>query len=60
MSSGSWSIQAPTLVGPNNVFWSEKVKGIFQGQRCCDCVETRFTKHDSNVIAIMFVAQKKN
>ena len=42
MSSGSWSVQAPTIVGPNYDFWSEKVKAILQGQGCWDCVETGF------------------
>ena len=58
MSSSSWSIQAPTLVGPNYDFWSEKVKAILQGQGCWDCVETGFTEPDSNTIAIMSAAQR--
>ena len=53
MSFGSWSVQAPTLVGPNYDFWSEKVKYILQGQGCWDCVEIGFTEPDSNIIAIM-------
>jgi hypothetical protein len=40
--SSSWSIQAPILVGFNYDFWSEKVKAIFQGQGCWDCVEAGF------------------
>jgi hypothetical protein len=35
--SSSWSIQAPTLVGSNYDFWSEKVKAILQ---MLYCVET--------------------
>jgi hypothetical protein len=38
--SSSWSIQAPTLVGSNYDFWSEKVKSILQGQGCWDYVSS--------------------
>ena len=58
MSSSSWSIQAPTLVGPNYAFWSEKVNSILQGQGCWDCVERGFTKPYSNTVAIMSAAQR--
>ena len=58
MSSSSWSVQAPTLVGPNYDFWSEKVKTILQCQGCWDCVEIGFTEPDSNTIAIMSTAQR--
>jgi hypothetical protein len=57
--SSSWSIQAPTLVGSNYDFWSEKVKSILQGHICWDCVETRFIELHENVVAIMSVSQKK-
>lgn len=53
--SSSWSIQAPTLVGSNYDFWSEKVKSILQGQGCWDCVETGFIEPDANVVAAMIV-----
>ena len=57
--SSSWSIQAPTLVGSNYDFWSEKVKAILQGQVCWDCVETGFIEPHANVVAIMSVSQRK-
>jgi hypothetical protein len=57
--SSSWSIQAPTLVGSNYGFLSEKVKAILQGQGCWDCVETWFIKPDANVLAAMTVVQRK-
>ena len=57
--SSSWSIQAPILVGFNYDFWSEKVKAIFQGRGCWDCVETGFIESDANVVAIMTVVQRK-
>ena len=57
--SSSWSIQAPTLVGPNYDFWSEKVKAILQGQGCWDCVETGFIEPDANAVAAMTAAQRK-
>ena len=57
--SSSWSIQAPTLVGSNYNFWSEKVKSILQGQGCWDCVETRFIELDANVVATMTAVQRK-
>jgi hypothetical protein len=57
--SSSWSIQAPTLVGSNYEFWSEKVKAILQGQGCWDCVETGFIELDANAVAVMTVVQRK-
>jgi hypothetical protein len=57
--SSSWSIQAPTLVGSNYEFWSEKVKAILQGQGCWDCVETGFIELDANVVAVMTIVQRK-
>jgi hypothetical protein len=57
--SSSWSIQAPTLVGSNYDFWSEKVKAILQGQGCWDCVETGFIELDAKVVAAMTVVQRK-
>ena len=29
-----------------------------QGQGCWDCVETRFTEPDSNIVATMYAAQR--
>jgi hypothetical protein len=57
--SSTWSIQAPTLVGSNYDFWSEKVKAILQGQGCWVCVETGFIELDANVVAAMTVVQRK-
>jgi hypothetical protein len=57
--SSSWSIQAPTLVGSNYDFWSEKVKSILQGHGCWDCVEIGFIEPDANVVTVMTVVQRK-
>jgi hypothetical protein len=57
--SSSWSIQAPTLVGSNYDFWSEKVKYILRGQGCWDCVETGFIEPNENVVVAMTVIQRK-
>ena len=57
--SSSWSIQAPTLIGSNYDFWSEKVKAILQVRGCWDCVETRFIEPNANVVAAMTVVQRK-